>query len=58
MVKRKIEVTGHLISSGFSHDIQKGDNPWNTIRAVLKGNWKEVGCASFVDSSSAGNGIY
>ena len=58
MVKKKIEVTGLLISSGFFHDIQKGDKPWNTIRTVLKGNWKEVGCVSFVDSSGSGNGIY
>jgi hypothetical protein len=37
---------------------KKGDKPWNTIRAVLKGNWKEIGCDSFVDRCGSGNGIY
>jgi hypothetical protein len=37
---------------------KKGDKPWNKIRAVLKGNWKEIGCDSFVDRCGSGNGIY
>ena len=58
MEKKGLKLQGYSYAQVSFMTFKKGDKPWNTIRAALKGNWKEVGCAFLVDSSGSGNGIY